>query len=117
MRILPIWFYDQIRCVFRLPGALRAGNIITLEFIHALPRKNCVPIHGCERIGKVFLIACPIAAVLRLAVDHIADDAVDFVGLLHQWRVAAACAVTGGNSRAYFAGFPDSRLNAVIFVH
>ena len=44
LRILPIRFYDQIRCIFRLSGTLRAGNIITPEFVHALARKDRVPV-------------------------------------------------------------------------
>ena len=70
-----------------------------------------------QSIREICLIPTAVAAVFRLAVDDVADDAVNIAVLLHQRRVAAACAVAGGNSRAYFAGFPDSRLNAVIFVH
>lgn len=42
--MLPIRFYDQIRRILGLPCALRAGNIILLELVHALARKDRVPV-------------------------------------------------------------------------
>ena len=42
--MLPIRFYDQIRCIFRLSGTLRAGNIIIFEFVHTLPRIDRVAV-------------------------------------------------------------------------
>ena len=95
LRILPIRFYDQIRRILGLPCALRAGNIILLELVHALARKDRVPVTSCNRVCKIFLISTAVAAVFRLAVDDIADDTVDFVWLLHQRRIAAACAESG----------------------
>ena len=42
--MLPIRFYDQIRCIFRLSGTLRAGHIIIFEFVHTLPRIDRVAV-------------------------------------------------------------------------
>ena len=42
--MLLIRFYDQIRCILGLPCALRAGNIIIFEFVHTLPRIDCMPV-------------------------------------------------------------------------
>jgi len=44
LRILPFRFYDQIRCIFRLSGTLRAGNIVIAEFVHTLPRIDRVAV-------------------------------------------------------------------------
>ena len=115
--MLPIRFYDQIRRIFRLSGTLRTGNIVIFELVHALPCVDRVAIQRGKGICKILLIPTAVAAVFRLAVNDVADNAVNIAVLLHQRRVAAACAVAGGNSRAYLAGFPDSRLKAMIFVH
>ena len=66
---------------------------------------------------KIFLIPAAVAAVLRLAVNDVANDAVDLVWLLHQRRIAAACAEAGCDRWTDFARFPDSRVNAVIFIN
>ena len=115
--MLLIRFYDQIRCILGLPCALRAGNIIIFEFVHTLPRIDRVAVYSCNRVCKIFLISAAVAAVFRLAIDDVADNTVDFVWLLHQRCVAAACAVSGGNGWTYFTGLPDSRINAVVFIH
>ena len=44
LRILPIRFYDQIRRILGLPCTLRAGDIVIAEFVHALARKDRVPV-------------------------------------------------------------------------
>ena len=117
LRILPIRFYDQIRRIFRLSGTLRAGNIVIAEFVHTLPRIDRVAVYSCNRVCKIFLISTAVAAVFRLAIDDVADDTVDFVWLLHQRCVAAACAVSGGNGWTYFTGLPDSRINTMILIY
>ena len=100
-----------------LPCALCAGDIVIAEFIHALPRIDREPIASCDCICKIFLIPAAVAAVLRLAVNDVANDAVDLVWLLHQRRVAAARAEAGCDRWTDFARFPDSRVNAVIFIN
>ena len=100
-----------------MSGTLRAGNIVIAEFVHTLPRIDRVAVYSCNRVCKIFLISTAVAAVFRLAIDDVADDTVDFVWLLHQRCVAAACAVAGGNSRAYFAGLPDTGINTMILIY
>ena len=70
-----------------------------------------------QSIREICLIPTAVAAVFWLAVDDVADDAVNIAVLLHQRRVAAACAVAGGNSRAYFAGLPDTGINTMILIY
>ena len=115
LRILPIRFYDQIRCIFRLSGTLRAGNIITPEFVHTLPCIDRVAVYSCNRVCKIFLIPAAVPAVFRLAIDDVADNAVNLVWLLHQRCVAAACTIACCDRWTYFTGLPDSRINAVVF--
>ena len=79
LRILPIRFYDQIRRILGLPCALRAGNIVIFELVHALPRIDRVAVYSCNRVCKIFLISTAVAAVFRLAVNDVADNAVDLV--------------------------------------
>ena len=78
-RILSVRFHDQIRSILGLPCALCAGDIVIAEFIHALPRIDREPITSCDCICKIFLIPAAVAAVLRLTVNDVADDAVDLV--------------------------------------
>ena len=115
--MLPIRFYDQIRRIFRLSGTLRAGNIVIAEFVHTLPRIDRVAVYSCNRVCKIFLISTAVAAVFRLAVDDVADDAVDLVWFLHQRRIAAACAKTGCDCWTDLAGFPDTGINTMVFIH
>lgn len=42
--MLPIRFYDQISRIFRLSGTLHTGNIVIFELVHALARKDRVPV-------------------------------------------------------------------------
>ena len=90
LRILPIRFYDQIRRILGLPCTLRAGDIIIAEFVHALPCVDRVAIQRGKGICKILLIPTAVAAVFRLAVNDVADNAVNIAVLLHQRRVAAA---------------------------
>ena len=117
LRILSIRFYDQIRRILGLPCALCAGDIVIAEFVHALPSKDGVAIASCNCVCKIFLISAAVAAVFWLAVDDIADDAVDLVWLLHQRRVAAACAKTGCDRWTDFAGLPDTGINTMILIY
>ena len=117
LRVLTIRFHDQICCILGLPCALCAGDIVIAEFIHALPSIDRVAVTSCNCICKIFLIPAAVAAVLRLAVNDVANDAVDLVWLLHQRRIAAACAEAGCDRWTDFARFPDSRVNAVIFIN
>lgn len=70
-----------------------------------------------ELACKIFLISAAVAAVFWLAVDDIADDAVDLVWLLHQRRVAAACAKTGCDCWTDLAGFPDTGINTMVLIY
>ena len=79
LRILSIRFYDQIRRILGLPCALCAGDIVIAEFVHTLPRIDRVPVTSCSRVCKIFLISTAVAAVFRLTVNDVADDAVDLV--------------------------------------
>ena len=115
--MLLIRFYDQIRCILGLPCALRAGNIIIFEFVHTLPRIDRVAVYSCNRVCKIFLISTAVAAVFRLAVDDIADDTVDFVWLLHQRCVAAACTIACCDRWTDFAGLPDTGINTMILIY
>lgn len=115
--MLPIRFYDQIRRIFRLSGTLRTGNIVIFELVHALPCVDRVAIQRGKGICKILLIPTAVAAVFRLAVDDVADNAVNLVWLLHQRRVAAACAVSGGNGWTYFTGLPDTGINTMILIY
>ena len=115
--MLLIRFYDQIRCILSLPCALRAGNIIIFEFVHTLPRIDRVAVYSCNRVCKIFLISTAVAAVFRLAVDDIADDTVDFVWLLHQRCVAAACTIACCDRWTDFAGLPDTGINTMILIY
>ena len=115
--MLLIRFYDQIRCILGLPCALRAGNIIIFEFVHTLPRIDRVAVYSCNRVCKIFLISTAVAAVFRLAVDDIADDTVDFVWLLHQRCVAAACTIACCDRWTDFAGLPDAGINTMILIY
>ena len=115
--MLPIRFYDQIRCIFRLSGTLRAGNIIIFEFVYTLPRIDRVAVYSCNRVCKIFLISTAVAAVFRLAVDDVADDTVDFVWLLHQRRIAAACTIACCDRWTDFAGLPNTGINTMILIY
>ena len=117
LRILSIRFYDQIRRILGLPCTLRAGDIVIAEFVQTLPRIDCMPVASCNCICKIFLISTAVAAVFRLTVNDVADDAVDLVWLLHQRRVAAACAKTGCDCWTDFAGLPDTGINTMVFIH
>ena len=116
LRILPIRFYDQIRRILGLPCTLRAGDIVIAEFVHTMPRIDCMPVASCNCICKIFLISTAVAAVFRLTVNDVADDAVD-VTLLNQRRIASARAISGGDSRTNLARLSNARINAVIFIN
>ena len=115
--MLPIRFYDQIRCIFRLSGTLRTGNIVIFELVHALPRIDHLAVYSCNRVCKIFLISTAVAAVFRLTVDDVADDTVDFVWLLHQRCVAAACTIACCDRWTDFAGLPDTGINTMILIY
>ena len=117
LRILPIRFYDQIRRILGLPCTLRAGDIVIEEFVHTLPRIDCMPVASCNCICKIFLISTAVAAVFRLAVNDVADNAVNIAVLLHQRRVAAACAIACCDRWTDFAGLPDTGINTMVFIH
>ena len=93
-----------------------AGNIVIFEFIHTLPRIDRVPVHRRQSIRKILLITCAVAAVFRLAINNVANDAVD-VTLLNQRRIASARAISGGDSRTNLARLSNARINAVIFIN
>ena len=78
-----------------LSGALGADHLAVLEFIHPLTGIDRVAIHSSQRIGKLFLTAEAVAAVLRLAIHGIPGDANSIRLLLHQRHIVSACAVTG----------------------
>ena len=115
--MLPIQFYDQIRCIFRLSGTLRTGNIVIFELVHALPCVDRVAIQRGKGICKILLIPTAVAAVFRLAVNDVADNAVNIAVLLHQRRVAAACAIACCDRWTDFAGLPDTGINTMILIY
>ena len=115
--MLPIRFYDQIRCIFRLSGTLRTGNIVIFELVHALPCVDRVAIQRGKGICKILLIPTAVAAVFRLAVNDVADNAVNIAVLLHQRRVAAACAIACCDRWTDFAGLPDTGINTMILIY
>ena len=117
LRILPIRFYDQIRRILGLPCTLRAGDIVIAEFVHTLPCIDRVAVYSCNRVCKIFLISTAVAAVFRLAVNDIADDAVDLVWLLHQRCIAAACTIACCDRWTDFAGLPDTGINTMILIY
>ena len=76
-----------------------------------------MPIQRGKGICKILLIPTAVAAVFRLTVNDVADDAVDLVWFLHQRRIAAACAKTGCDRWTDFAGLPDTGINTMILIY
>ncbi len=89
---------DQIGGIFVLTGALGGSNFIVLEHIYPLAGEDRMMVCRGQGVGDPFLVTYPVAAVLRLAVDGVAGDAVaDLVR--HKGEVVPACSATGGKRR------------------
>ena len=76
-----IGLHDQIGGILMLSGAFCADHMVFLKGIRPLSGKDCMAIHGCQRIGNILLIPKPIPTVQGLAVNGISNDAVDIGAL------------------------------------
>jgi len=78
--------HDEVGGVLVLPRALAGCGIAALEFVHTLAAEHGMMVCGGECVRQVRLIPLAVAAILRLAVDDVADDAIGYRFLLSDER-------------------------------
>ena len=90
--------------------------MIFLKEIHSLTAVHRMAIRGRQRICDILLTPKPVAAVLRLAVNAVARNAIRAF-LFHQWDVIPSGSISRRHGWRYLVRSGISAVDAVIFIH